>query len=570
MTKVIIVYFFLACSLFFESANAQLAYEGENYEVSPFFLRDINNVEGLADFQQIAHSFRELYGPLEFKERRFNFNFEDWVAEIEARIKIAKSEAEIFGLYYQFLAKFDDGHVGLSFINNSSEIKRYKVPVFLTPVEDRALVAWVDKEMDTSIAVGDELIKVDGVPVFDYLPTIKKYYGIGNDLSLKHLIYKVLYREPFVTEWIPKKNRVFLTLKKEDGTEYTESLVWRPEKNNTIIPDMVTDYKGPNFYFHGAFEFNNAAGSSLLKMSQAEPFFASSEVIEQYGLRRISANDEFRKKYKLKKSQKPNIYAYMYNYKGKNILLVRNYTYWHRDLPNSAYMKAYQAIFDQYEPLADVLVLDQTHNGGGSYCEEFFTLFIQEEKPGTVQSCNVDRKWIQSLGGEWINKDNVKEIDRAYMSMSKDMESDYENNLSLTSYPFPIFSGEDYSKPNKKYTWKKPMLVLTDELAGSCGDAFPKMIKTSKRSKIFGQRTMGLGGNVEEVAKLVYSQGSLRLTRGLFTTYKSDNNYPDSHMVENNGVVPDYEYNHTVTDFRKGFVDYVEKFSQKAVEQIVE
>jgi len=81
---------------------------------------------------------------------------------------------------------------------------------------------------------------------------------------------------------------------------------------------------------------------------------------------------------------------------------------------------------------------------------------------------------------------------------------------------------------------------------------------------------MGLGGNVEEVAKLVYSQGSLRLTRGLFTTYKSDNNYPDSHMVENNGVVPDYEYNHTVTDFRKGFVDYVEKFSQKAVEQIVE
>ena len=39
------------------------------------------------------------------------------------------------------------------------------------------------------------------------------------------------------------------------------------------------------------------------------------------------------------------------------------------------YIQKYKAILSQYEAETDVLVVDQTHNPGGSYCSEFYTIF---------------------------------------------------------------------------------------------------------------------------------------------------------------------------------------------------
>jgi C-terminal processing protease CtpA/Prc len=112
------------------------------------------------------------------------------------------------------------------------------------------------------------------------------------------------------------------------------------------------------------------------------------------------------------------------------------------------------------------------------------------------------------------------------------------------------------------------MLVLADELAGSCGDIFPMLVKANKRAKIFGQPTMGLGGNVEEVGVLNNSRIAVRMTRGMFSPFQENNLYTDDVFVENNGVKPDISYTHTIEDFRNGYVDYVKTFSEKALEQI--
>ena len=112
------------------------------------------------------------------------------------------------------------------------------------------------------------------------------------------------------------------------------------------------------------------------------------------------------------------------------------------------------------------------------------------------------------------------------------------------------------------------MLVLIDELAGSCGDMFPMLVKANKRAKLFGQNTMGLGGNVEEVGQLNNSRITIAMTRGLFFPFRADAKYVPADLVENNGVAPDYEYAHTLKDFHGGYVDYVKAFSDKAIEQI--
>ena len=76
---------------------------------------------------------------------------------------------------------------------------------------------------------------------------------------------------------------------------------------------------------------------------------------------------------------------------------------------------------------------------------------------------------------------------------------------------------------------------------------------------------MGLGGNVENLITMPNSQTKIRLTRGLFTTYRADGLYPESELIENNGVKPDIHRALTVADFRAGFVEFVDAFSGVAV-----
>ncbi|HTV19963.1 MAG TPA: S41 family peptidase, partial [Polyangiaceae bacterium] len=122
--------------------------------------------------------------------------------------------------------------------------------------------------------------------------------------------------------------------------------------------------------------------------------------------------------------------------------------------------------------------------------------------------------------------------------------------------------------PDDQYVWTKPRLVLIDELAGSCGDAFPMLIKANHTAPLFGRRTMGLGGNVEAFGPLTNSLATLSLTRGTFTSHQDDETYVPGDFVENNGVQPDIEHVITAADFRTGFVDYMAHFSAVIASQI--
>lgn len=526
-------------------------------------LRPLNESEALEDFRELVGTFRSWYGPMEYKEKLLGFSFEAWASEIEAELKNAKSDAEIFGLYAKFTSKFQDGHVGISFATQNGGAMKHTVPLFLVPVEGKTLVGAVLDPKLTSIMVGDEIVSIDGQTPDDLLKIILKYQAFATPASNKHWIFKALMRDFYITELAPKKNTVTLVVRKWNGSLVTEELVWKVEPS--VTERFVLN--GPLSLTVPALpELQAAAGASLLGMAKPKPFFATPTTMAVYNMRVVTASDEYRAKYGLTATDKPDIFAALYKFEGKTILLVRNFVYHHSDFPNSTYMKGYKAILDQWEDLADVLVLDQTHNGGGSYCEEFFRLFIKEQKAGFVQSLNVDRKWIVGLRGEWAEEmaKGQGDLKRVFQAMGSVVEKAYDSGEKMTEF-LPIIGGSNRVTP-LEYTWKKPMLVLVDELAGSCGDAFPMLVKNNNVAKIFGTRTMGLGGNVEPFT-LRNSQTSVRLTRGLFTSFREDGQYAPELLVENNGVIPDYQYEHTVNDFRMGFVGYVREFSKKAIEQ---
>lgn len=181
-----------------------------------------------------------------------------------------------------------------------------------------------------------------------------------------------------------------------------------------------------------------------------------------------------------------------------------------------------------------------------------------------MQAFNVDRKWIASFRNDAHEVDPSLKSEEALrlLGIAKHIEKAYDEGASITA---PVaFYGDTYVRPSTDFVWKKPVLMLIDEMAGSCGDITPMLMKNNGLATLFGKRTMGLGGNVESVT-LNHSRAEVRFTRGLFATYKPAGDYAATDFVENNGVEPDVPYEHSVADFRAGYVAYMDAFSDAAV-----
>ena len=576
----------LFLSVIMAATALTLSYCSQSQTDSSLKIREMNQAEMQADFDQMVRYISDFYGPLEYKERRFGFELNQLAQEYRTRLASAHTDMEAFGIYREFLSRFQDGHVGIRFFNFPGDILKYQAPLFVAPYYDEQSTSYkvivehveTDKLVFANIAVGDEVVMVDGKPIMEYLPTIQKYDTVGYEETDRHLIYKVFDRKSYMTELVPQNDNVEVTFRNADGETYKESLLWEVKKMDKT-PFVTDSVQGRlNLFSTAAADFNeDTKRFSFRRFGDVKPFYLNETTQSQFDLQRVYANETMLKKYGIESMDKaPDIYAAMYEYEGKNILLIRNPTYSPGDWDlQMEHMKHYRAILDQYDSIADVLVVDQTHNGGGSYCTEFAQLFLKEQGRGPVQANNADRLWIRNLLS-WVeaeksdartqNRKPDNALIRLLESIVVRIETAIDQNQSLTEQ-LPFFASV-HLKPDASYSWKKPLLVLSDELDGSCADIMPMLIKANGSAKIFGRRTMGLGGNVEPMPDLNISGASVRLTRGLFTTYNEEESYPDNILIENNGVEPDYEHIITVDDFRNGFTGYVEAFSKKAIEQI--
>jgi hypothetical protein len=541
---------------------------GSSPQLSNVSAPHLTEAEVNEDLDAMVSQVRRLYGPLEFKQDRFGWTLDGLVADAKAEIAAGTTDTERLGALVKFLGRFEDGHVGIRFPGNASEVRAYKIDIFLTPVQGQAVVESVGPDLAAyGIARGDVLTSIDGKAPWDLLPTIKQYQMFANDVSDEHFIVHVLNRPFYMAELIPTAPIAELVLTRADGTTYTIRPLWTKQ---------LDDPKPLNPVAVGRLDFAvpEAAQGNLNKFGAYKPYFVTSQSAAAVGLIEVEPNAAFLAKYgvtreELTDAQGFAIYAALYKHAGKTVLMVRQPSY---SMPFDAakLIKGYKAVLDQYDGLADVLVIDQTHNPGGSidYLTAFYKLFVTGEKPNMVQFMNADRRWVYNLR-LWAEYDATVDPIGAqnYRLGAEIIDATLDAGLSMTEAPMPLSSTHTVSG-DAEYTWTKPILVLADELAGSCGDIFPMLMQRGGTAKVFGERTMGLGGNVENVITLPNSQASVRLTRGLFVAYEADGNYAPEAIVENNGVTPDIPHKITLSDFRGGFADYLRAVSDAAVAQI--
>lgn len=112
--------------------------------------------------------------------------------------------------------------------------------------------------------------------------------------------------------------------------------------------------------------------------------------------------------------------------------------------------------------------------------------------------------------------------------------------------------GIDTVNPHPGFTFKKPLLLLVDELDFSCADWFPAILQDNGRATVFGNKTAGAGGYV--LRQNVCSR--FGVSKYSFTgsfPYR-----PTGAPIENLGVTPDIPYKLTENDLKFNYRDYIE------------
>ncbi len=236
-------------------------------------------------------------------------------------------------------------------------------------------------------------------------------------------------------------------------------------------------------------------------------------------------------------------------------------------------MRYLKAVLNDFQASNDVLVIDETNNPGGqiSFALDLFSLLITSPKTNIGLAFHADRKSINDFRAAADSLSSFGPdfawLAARYEGQAEALERAYDSGQRLGPlFPSAFYDlNDDRVFPDADVQWTKPVVVLANELSFSGGDLFPLVVKTNHAATLFGARTAGLGGSVEEVATTTYAQASLRLTRSLFAPMTAQNQIPTGALTEDEGVVPDIAYSPTVADFRSGYVSYVRAFSDAAI-----
>ena len=143
---------------------------------------------------------------------------------------------------------------------------------------------------------------------------------------------------------------------------------------------------------------------------------------------------------------------------------------------------------------------------------------------------------------------------QSLLDESKFILDQWEQGHLLTDlYPF---HGMEVVNPHPRVNFTKPIFILVNEMAFSCGDEFPAIFQENKRATIIGTPTAGAGGGVTGIS-FTNLNGINQFRYTVSITYRSDGK-----SLENRGVTPDiyfdfnnelYDKNGVKADFSKIF-----------------
>lgn len=293
-------------------------------------------------------------------------------------------------------------------------------------------------------------------------------------------------------------------------------------------------------------------------------------------------------------SPQTSLPVYTFRKEGVNIGVIR--------LPDYGFfvdqVRWLSAVVEKLEKLTDVLIIDQLDNGGGLVWSgaQVARLFAHEKEFGSVTiDMKLNRTILNLLADDGLEPSRPEVFPSAHQeSMAEDeAKKDKDDDLlppknftriyldrqfadelrarfergEVHSGPIPYMGvqsrfrakapGRIVGREGKVYT--KPILILTNSRAASCGDFFPSIMQQNRRAVVMGETSMGLGGPVYRAQdSMPGSEMFMRCTIGYCER-------ADGLPMENLGVVPDLPRWIQPADLTDGFKSYATEVLQTAV-----
>jgi hypothetical protein len=531
-------------------------------------LGQLTQDQKISEFKALANLYAKRYGPYEWKRDVLQFDLMDlspWLPKVSA----AKTDLEFYDLMSLYVASLHDAHSGYSLPSNYVASLNFYTDIF----DGKLLIEYVDRSRlpaeEFGFYEGYELVSIDGVDAQKLVEANLRYGEAANPRSTRRFAAQwITYRPQSIIPTAPEVPEIStVVLRSPSGKLETYRVPWTragvPLTSIGRFPDLKAtaedeaDQPAPDYL--GVFRrLNNCRipNRAALNFGAVSPAFVNG----------LPAN------FSLRLSGYEDFFSGTYQSGGKRIGYIRIPYFDPSDQDYAITTFAKEIAY--FQANTDALVVDVTNNPGGSgyYANALLSYLIPTTWTAVGFEIRATTEWVYSISTALQAAESQgapQSIIALYRQLKQAIIAANRAQRGRTD-PVPLddealVRGPATAANGSILAYRKPILLLTDEMSASAADLFAATMQDNNRARLFGYRTMGAGGNVEQWDAGAYSQGAATVTESLMSRSKDvvTPDFPVTRYVENVGVRPDIEYDYmTVDNFRKLGAPYVEAFTQ--------
>lgn len=512
-------------------------------------LCQLSTDQKMVDFQQLVALFAKRYAFYEWKRDALHYdglNLASWAG----RIKASTTDVDFFDLCAQYVASYQDGHSTFLLPSDFEAKLGFTVDLYsgkvLIDSIDRKLLA----ESDFPFQVGDELLSIDGKPAAGVIQALALSLGDGNPRTMSRDAAGLLtdrYQGIFPRAPEVGDNATLLVQRRGGATE-TYVVPWiKTGEPYTLVGPVPTPT------FSSARQGNRFAGTSAT--AAWPPYMENIRKFQDFRLsrKRFSLGDgEVAPVFTLPENFTQRLGTSLYDSFFTGTFAAKGLKIGYLRIPTFDFFstRTLQTEITYFQNNTGGLVVDVMRNPGGYGCaaEEIAQYLMPD--------------WFHSLGmsirATWEDVLNAQYNleDAQYWGATDDEIAELKNELQAfrdayaqnrgLTVPLPI-CGTSMDLPavtdknGAVLGYTKPIMLLTDELSASAAELFSAILQDNKRALVYGMRTDGAGGAIEQDAVGFYSESGSSLARAILIRKDpvTTPEYPAAPYIENIGVRPD-------------------------------
>jgi hypothetical protein len=509
--------------------------------------------EKVLDFSQMAATYAMNYGPLQWKRDALNFdllNIGDWLNKAIN----TQDDLDFYELCVSYVASLNDAHDVFLLPSDFQAYLGFDVDIY----DGKTIIEYIDRRQlptrDFPFQVGDELVSLDGVSTQDLIQQLTKYAIAANPLSTSrfaasYITFRAQEIMPHAAV-IPALSTAVIN--RQSGGMQSFSIPWLTAGTPLKIVGPVL----PPFSNSAA-----KASASATSHDYMEPLkrlqnlrIRDHKMVLGFGELKpvftLPSNFVLR----MGSSLFDSFYTGTYQAQGLTVGYIRIPSF------DASYASDdFQKEIDYMRQNTDGLIVDIMRNPGGEGC--FAEDLLSRIMPNQFQTLGFEIRATRA----WVAAFQQALQDAKDFGAPAPVVRQYENLLQQVTAAFQTPSGRTpplplcgtsldvvsaMDKSGQVIAYNKPVMLLADEMSASAADFFAAVFQDNQRGPIFGMRTMGAGGNVQQFNVSTYSEGQATVTESLMHRKNpiSTPEYPTAFYVENIGVRPEIKQDYMTVD----------------------